>query len=122
MICRQLDMTRKRLQLHWIEQYFIERNSKLDRYLFDRFTASEHANLINFRQAFFGSGLRLTVAVLNSIVSALFGYILSATLLAQSIFVSAVVAIVVSLISYFLQSLDYHMQSTKNYQRWQKFR
>lgn len=120
MICRQLDLTRKRLQLYWVEQYYVERNNELERYLFDRFAPPEHAKLITLRQALFGSGLRMTVAVINSILSGVFGYIFVALLLEQSLFLSLATSLVFIIVSYTWQSLDYKRQATKKYQHWQR--
>jgi hypothetical protein len=58
MVRRQLDLTRQRLQMYHVEQYFVDRDPALARYLFDRFSHSVHAGLIGWRQALLGSGLR----------------------------------------------------------------
>ena len=120
MIRRQLDLTRKRLQLYWVEQYYIDRNKDLERYLFDRFTPSEHADLTTLRQALFGSGLRMTVAVINSILSGVFGYILIAYYIKRNLLFSLGVSLVFVIISYAWQSIEYKRQASKRYRDWQK--
>jgi hypothetical protein len=117
MIRRQLDLTRQRLQMYHIEQYFVDRDPALARYLFDRFSHSVHAGLIGWRQSLFGSGLRLTIALINALLLGAAVYLLTAYVLLQVAAIALSIGAGAAL--YFVQSLQYRVEVRQQYEKWQ---
>jgi hypothetical protein len=119
MIRRQLDLTRQRLQMYHIEQYFVDRDPALARYLFDRFSHSVHAGLIGWRQSLIGSGLRLTIAVINALLFGTAIYIFAAWRVRIDERLASVLSLAAALVLYVLQALHYRVVVRQQYEKWQ---
>jgi hypothetical protein len=119
MLRRQLDLTRQRLQMYHVEQYFVGRDPALARYLFDRFSHSVHAGQIGWKQALFGSGLRLTIAVINALLFGTAIYIFAVWRFDLVEWFASLIALAAAIVLYVLQAMHYRVVVREQYEKWQ---